>query len=189
MWGVKPVDNGEYLNPNSRGKIEWDDTFDVTSHKSQLWLQQFCRNLRSQTFYRSTLGPLLTNCFIESLKNWMQRRCEEEVSSNNRAPCCESSSFPYNSSVLKHCAAEASAELYRTPSYLWNNGGRAVAGLKFLKEPYTSNGTKTSQLYLPKIKALVVEYDSTFPFSLSYAAMNKFHNQASTTFCREIFNN
>lgn len=186
VWGVKPIDNGDYLDPSITGTPEWDETFDVSNPKSQLWLEQFCRNLRTQPFYRSTLGPLLPNCFIESLRTWMQRRCEDPIDSRiDYMPCCENSKFPYNSTVLQRCAAEASAELHRTPAYLWARDGTVTAGLKFLKDPslkeqQVPNDTNSVLPPTLKIKALIVEYDSTYVYSLSFASMNQFFHQVET---------
>ncbi|XP_015609573.1 protein dispatched homolog 1 isoform X2 [Cephus cinctus] len=186
VWGVKPVDNGDYLDPKARGNLEWDESFDVSNPKSQLWLQQFCRGLRAQPFYRSTRGPLLPNCFIESLRSWMQRRCEDPITMRaDREPCCERNPFPYMPAVLQRCAAEASAELHRTPAHLWNREGPVTAGLKFAKEPLqlpstSSNDTKSLAYPSTKIKALVVEYDSTHAYSLSFAEMDQFYHQVET---------
>ncbi|XP_066585770.1 protein dispatched [Prorops nasuta] len=183
VWGIKPVDNGDYLDPNSRGAPEYDESFDLTDPKSQIWLQQFCRNLRSQPFYRSTLGPLLPNCFIESMSDWMLRPCEDPIDPHiDRTPCCDVSVFPYTPKVLQQCAAEATAELYRTPSYLWNKeGGTVSSGLKFFKDPFPThlltNNTKAVPIPVPKIKALVVEYDSIYAYSLSFANMDEFYRK------------
>ncbi|XP_012258366.2 protein dispatched [Athalia rosae] len=188
VWGVKPVDNGNYLDPRSRGTLEWDESFDVSSQKAQLWLLQFCRGLRAQPFYRSTLGPLLPNCFIESLRSFMQRRCVDPIDPRiNRAPCCESSVFPYPPSVLERCAAEANADLYRTPSQLWGGESSTSAGLKFLKEEIRLNANDT-KLPQPKIRALIVEYDSTYTYSLSFAEMDHFYRQVESWMKEQLLN-
>ncbi|KOC67518.1 Protein dispatched [Habropoda laboriosa] len=185
VWGIKPIDNGNYLDPGLIGTPEWDESFDVSHPESQLWLEKFCRDLRAQPFYRSTLGPLLPNCFIESLNNWMQRRCEDPIDSHiNYMPCCEKSTFPYNASTLQRCAAAASAEMYRTPSYLWVRNG-VFAGLKFLNEPNLTqlqvlNETNAVIMPIPKIKALVVEYDSIYNYSLSFSSMDQFFHQVES---------
>ncbi|XP_076375765.1 protein dispatched-like isoform X1 [Megalopta genalis] len=182
IWGIKPIDNGNYLDPNFIGTPEWDESFDVSHSESQIWLQQFCRDLRSQPFYRETLGPLLPNCFIESLHNWMKRRCEDPVDSHiNYLPCCEKNKFPYNSSVLEQCAAEASAKLHNTPAHWWARQGVST-GIKFLNDPaltqlQISNETGSVIMPITKIKVLVVEYDSIYNYSLSYSNMNQFFHQ------------
>lgn len=180
VWGINPVDNGDYLDPRKKGKLDYDETFDISHPKSQLWLQQFCRNLRSQPFYHSTVGPLLSNCFIESLHSWMKRRCKDPIDPQiDYTPCCESSKFPYNSNVLQQCAAEASLSLHDTPN-LWSGSGLLSAGLKFVKEPLSAQANDTLMVkMMPKIKALIVEYDSTYAYSLSFANMDKFFHQAS----------
>ncbi|XP_014475791.1 PREDICTED: protein dispatched isoform X2 [Dinoponera quadriceps] len=179
VWGIEPIDNGDYLDPSRKGTPEWDETFDITAPESQLWLEQFCQNLRSEPFYRNTMGPLLSNCFIESLRSWMQRRCLDPLDPHiDYSPCCESSKFPYEPSVLQQCAAEATAELHRTPSYLWIRSN--AAGLKFVKEPphlLATMGTNVTTKLTAKIKALVVEYDSSYAYTLSFASMNTFFNQ------------
>ncbi|KAL2743261.1 protein dispatched [Vespula maculifrons] len=186
VWGIKPVDNGDYLNPDKKGMLVWDESFDVSHEQSQLWLQQFCYNLRIQPFYRNTLGALLPNCFIESLRTWMRRHCEDPIDTHiNYSPCCKRNSFPYKPNVLKQCAAEATAQLYRTPSYLWKRGGPVYAGLKFLKESIQTslqpkNATGSLILPVPKIKALIIEYDSIYDYSLSYFHMNQFFHEVET---------
>lgn len=189
VWGIEPIDNGDYLDPGGKGTPQWDETFDIADPASQLWLEQFCRNLRSQPFYRSTAGPLLTNCFVESLRSWMRRRCRDPIDPDvDYTPCCENSTFPYEPDVLRQCAAEASAQLHRTPSYLWIQGGVASAGLKFAKESLWPsqllNGTNLARAKMkaPEIKALVVEYDSSYVYTLSFASMSAFFNQASIPF-------
>ncbi|XP_043605135.1 protein dispatched [Bombus pyrosoma] len=185
VWGIKPVDNGNYLDPSLIGTPEWDESFDVSHPESQVWLEKFCRDLRAQPFYRDTLGPLLPNCFIESLHHWMQRRCEDPIDSHiNYTPCCKKSEFPYNASTLQRCAVEANAKLYSTPSYLWVRNG-VSAGLKFLNEPnlkqlQVSNETNSIIMPTPKIKALVVEYDSIYNYSLSFSNMDQFFHQVET---------
>lgn len=192
IWGVKPIDNGNYNDPSARGSFVHDESFDMTDAKSQEWLQQFCRNLRNQPFYRSTLGPLLPNCFIDTLRNWMERRCEDPADpSTDKMPCCKQSTFPYKPEVLRECAAKASDELYKTPSHLWTRGAPITAGLKFLREEIdVSNITFSSKKlpFIPKIRALVVEYDSTFVYSLSFAEMNRFYNQVEKWMQEQLTN-
>ncbi|XP_018405326.1 PREDICTED: protein dispatched homolog 1 [Cyphomyrmex costatus] len=188
VWGINPVDNGDYLDPRKRGTPDWDDTFDVSHPKSQLWLDQFCRNLRRQSFYRSTTGPLLSNCFIETLRLWMNRHCKDAIDSQiEYMPCCNGSIFPFKPSVLQQCAAEASDKIHHTP-HLWFRNGPLSAGPKFVKEPLLPAQATNNTLPIkvtPKIKALIVEYDSTYAYSLSFENMDKFFNEASITFLVE----
>jgi len=74
VWGVVEKDDGDYLDPGDRGEVEFDKRFDMSSADSQRWMLKFCQQLRKQSFYQSTVGPLLSNCFIETFKDWMDRR-------------------------------------------------------------------------------------------------------------------
>ncbi|CAL4119913.1 unnamed protein product, partial [Meganyctiphanes norvegica] len=113
VWGINPVDNGNYLDPESTGHLEFDETFDVSQPESQGWLLDFCRNLRNQSFYQSTLGPLLPNCFIETFKSWMERKCVDPIDRLSRYPCCEDSKFPYKKDVFNKCIHEGIQALYQ----------------------------------------------------------------------------
>ncbi|XP_074098681.1 protein dispatched isoform X2 [Cotesia typhae] len=189
VWGIKPVDNGNYLDPTSRGELEFDETFDISDQKSQVWLRKFCHNLRAQPFYHDTQGPLLSNCFIESFSTWMTRRCEDPGDPQlSRAPCCDVNSYPYKPHVLRRCVAEASADLYRTPHHLWTREGAVAGGIKYLKDSVkptylfnnNSNNNYNKNMPVPKIMVLIVEYDSTYSYSLSFAEMNEFYNKVET---------
>lgn len=75
VWGVKPIDNGNYLDPSSQGDLYLDDNFNISSVASQLWLLQFCKDFKTQPFYQTTTGPaMLPSCFIENFIRTMDRR-------------------------------------------------------------------------------------------------------------------
>lgn len=171
VWGVLPVDNGNHLDPRSRGQLKLDPSFDMSSPQSQTWLLQFCRRLRQQPFYQPTLGPLLPNCFIESFMSWMQRRCFDSIDNMDRTPCCEIVQFPYNSSVFNTCIVQAIADLYETPSEYFIPG---VAGPKFSKDQS------------PTIKVVVVEYDSNYSYSMSYSHMHDFYTRVENWMREEL---
>ncbi|XP_023705263.1 protein dispatched isoform X3 [Cryptotermes secundus] len=170
VWGILPIDNGDYLDPRRRGTIVYDDTFDMAAPESQRWLLRFCRRLKMQSFYQSMPGPLLPNCFIVSFKNWMQRRCRDPVNHIDRTPCCENSVFPYKRRVFEMCIVQAIADLYETPLYL----RPGVAGLKF------SDGKR------PKIRALIVEYDSNHSYSPSFSEMDDFFQEVESWTRKEL---
>lgn len=74
VWGVQPVDDGDYTNPNSYGSLHYDNNFNISSKESQIWLLNFCQNIRQQPFYQATFRFLLPNCFIENFIRYMERR-------------------------------------------------------------------------------------------------------------------
>ena len=118
VFGVRAEDNGDQLNPWSRGSLHLDPNFDISSEESQLWLIRFCKQIRSQSFYRSTIGPLLSNCFIETFKDWMENReCIDAINGFDRTPCCRTSHFPYKPSVFNLCLNKVIDLLDKTPNY------------------------------------------------------------------------
>lgn len=151
------------MNPYAKGTLQLDPTFDIADPTSQMWLLNFCRELRAQPFYLSALGPLLPNCFIESFLSWMQRRCIDPIDNIDRSPCCEIHPFPYERRIFQTCIVEAMSDLYETPAEYFMPG---VAGPKFSRD-----------ISVPTIQAIVVEYDSSYSFSLSYTYMNHFYNE------------
>ncbi|KAF9409485.1 hypothetical protein HW555_011160 [Spodoptera exigua] len=162
VWGVKAIDNGNHMNPASKGHIEFDHSFSVSDPDSQKWLSGFCSRIKRQSFFQPTLGPLLPNCFIESFKMYMSRRCIDHIDKINRTPCCETSPFPYKKEVFEFCLIKAMESLYQTPRELFMPG---VAGPKFRR---SAN---------PTVSAIVIEFESTVPYSMSYTEMDYFYSQ------------
>ncbi|XP_023940118.2 protein dispatched [Bicyclus anynana] len=163
IWGIKAIDNGNHMDPFSKGKLIFDDSFSVSNPKSQLWLLEFCSKIKIQPFYQQTLGPLLPNCFIESFKMYMSRRCIDTIDRINRTPCCESSHFPYTKEVFDFCIIKAMESLYETPREIFIPG---VAGPKFSRSAYP-----------PAVSAIVIEFESVIPYSMSYKVMDDFFVQ------------
>lgn len=175
MWGVQPIDNGNYLDPTSRGKLYLDDTFNVSAKESQQWLLDFCKNLKKQPFYQSNFGNfLLPNCFIENFITSMSRACIDSMSEQDRTPCCEVSAFPYSPEIFDYCLPESISNLYETPRFYFLPG---VAGPKFEK-PIVNETTglvpRNNLTVITKVKAVVVESDSTQSFTMSFTEMYKF---------------
>ena len=44
-----------------------------------------------QSFYSPSPGPMLSNCFMETFSEWMERPCKEGLTGEDRAPCCQAS--------------------------------------------------------------------------------------------------
>jgi len=177
IWGVKPEDNGNYLDPTSRGKLQLDNTFNVSAPESQVWLYEFCSRLKRQPFYQMSFGLLVPNCFIENLMSWMARKCKDSMSDIDRNPCCESSTFPYAPDVFDYCLPESIFALYETPREFFIPG---VAGPKF------QIVERTNSSIITQVKALVVECDSNQSFSHSYSEMETFVNNVQTWFQKEL---
>jgi hypothetical protein len=60
VWGVRDVDDGDYLDPGDRGGLHYDKSFDVTSGESfgqfhQHFTSSFCFNILLPKNYKSKL--------------------------------------------------------------------------------------------------------------------------------------
>ncbi|KAJ8665715.1 hypothetical protein QAD02_007377 [Eretmocerus hayati] len=191
VWGIMPTDNGNHLDPESLGSLDFDPTFNATTRSSQIWLQDFCRNLTMQPFYRKISGLITPNCFVESLQQWMNRPCKDRNSPIiDYTPCCNSSIFPYEPSVLKQCSAEAIAELHRLPTDLWDS--KSAAGLKFRQNNHGYSKEKynvsDSRKFIPEIQVVIVEYYSVYNFSLAYTHMDKFYTEVESWMQNQLLN-
>lgn len=155
VWGVKEKDTGNRLDPDSKGSLVLDGNLDVSHPDSQAWLLQFCQRLRNQTFLKPPDGWQLENCFIESLKYWMEFRDCDDV---NMAPCCRNATFPYDASLFQYCLEMATHDLHQEyPAYF----DKRKPGPRFLA---VNNS----------ISALLVEFDSRTSFSYVYEDMKEF---------------
>jgi len=162
VWGLVPTDDGDALDPESRGQVAMDPLFDPATADAQRWLLRFCQEVRSRPFFAPSAGPSLSNCYIQTFRDWMDRRCRDELGGGgDRSPCCQASRFPFAKNVHAKCLVEAVEHLYETPTDLWMPG---VAGPKF-------------NLSTGQPAAVVIEYDASQLFTFSHAEMERFYEQ------------
>ncbi|XP_051880078.1 protein dispatched homolog 1 isoform X2 [Pristis pectinata] len=166
VWGVSPVDAGDPLNPHDKGQLVLDAAFDVASPASQLWLLHFCQRLRNQTFYRQSEEQDFTSCFVETFRQWMENQdCEEP----SLYPCCSQSTFPYRQEVFELCIKRAIMELERSTGYHLDS---KTPGPRF-----DINDT---------IRAVVLEFQSTYLFTLAYEKMSRFYAEVDAWVSEEL---
>ncbi|KAJ8391551.1 hypothetical protein AAFF_G00088730 [Aldrovandia affinis] len=157
VWGVTPVDSGDPLNPKNKGKLTLDATFNVASPASQTWILSFCQRLRNQSFVHQSDEQDFTSCFMETFKQWMENQdCEEAPV----YPCCSQSLFPYRQDVFELCIKRAIMELDRSTIYHLDS---KTPGPRF-----DINDT---------IRAVVLEFQSTYLFTLAYEKMHQFYRE------------
>ncbi|XP_077408462.1 protein dispatched homolog 1 isoform X1 [Vanacampus margaritifer] len=166
IWGVTPVDNGDPLNPKNKGKLMLDSSFNIASPASQLWILNFCQKLRNQSFVFQSDEQDFTSCFIETFKQWMENQDCEEASVY---PCCSQSTFPYKQEVFELCIKRAIMELDRSTNYHLDS---KTPGPRF-----DINDT---------IKAIVLEFKSTFLFTLAYEKMHQFYCEVDAWITEEL---
>merc|ERR1740129_2134982 len=116
----------------------------------------FCTELKKQDFYQFQKGDLLlSNCFIQTFKDWMSGRACESLIGEDHRPCCLESNFPYDKAVFDKCLLIAIEDLFETPSDLWLPG---VAGPKF-------------DIKSKNVSVVIIEFDSKQLFSFGYTEM------------------
>lgn len=158
VFGIKPVDSGSHLDPDDRGMIEADEEFDVSLEDTQEWLLDFCKKFKKADFYQPIHGPLLSNCFIETFKTWIEERdCFDAISNHTNYPCCKSSSFPYTVQTFNTCIIRAIELLHRTPTYIISKDS---PGIRFSRST-------------PRVATVIVQYYSNFVRTNSYSEMKR----------------
>ncbi|XP_014665049.1 PREDICTED: protein dispatched homolog 1-like [Priapulus caudatus] len=163
VWGVQPADNGDHLDPYSTGTLQFDSSFDLMHHDSQVWLLEFCTQLRNQTFYKPSFGPQLTDCFMQKFANWMKKPCIA-LDESDSAPCCRASAFPFSRSVFTTCLERYMTSLQNTPTYDYHRG---VGGLRFDVES-------------GDVRAVILEFDSAYAFTFKYEPMHEFFERVES---------
>ncbi len=48
VWGLRPEDDGDRLDPSDRGRLHLDPGFDMATKDAQRWLLKFCEDVRKQ---------------------------------------------------------------------------------------------------------------------------------------------
>ncbi|KAK2890437.1 protein dispatched homolog 1 [Channa argus] len=166
IWGVTPMDNGDPLNPQNKGKLMLDRSFNISSPASQLWILHFCQKLRNQSFVFHSEEQDFTSCFIETFKQWMENQdCVE----GSVYPCCSQSTFPYKPDVFELCIKRAIMELDRSTNYHLDS---KTPGPRF-----DINDT---------IRAIVLEFQSTYLFTLAYEKMFQFYQEVDAWITEEL---
>ncbi|XP_076844349.1 protein dispatched homolog 1 isoform X2 [Brachyhypopomus gauderio] len=168
IWGVTPVDNGDPLNPKNKGKLTLDTSFNIASPDSQVWILNFCQKLRNQSFVFQSDEQDFTSCFMETFKQWMENQdCDEA----RVYPCCSQSTFPYKQDVFELCIKRAIMELDRSTIYHLDS---KTPGPRF-----DINDT---------IRAIVLEFQSTYHFTLAYEKMHQFYREVDAWIQEELKN-
>ena len=101
FWGIKPSDNGNHLNPDDKGTLEFDDNFgDLFTPAGQMFLHSLCKSVENQSFFEAFSGG---QCPIEKFID----EC-----TSGETPCCGiDAPFPFPANVTEKCAKLASSLL------------------------------------------------------------------------------
>lgn len=150
VWGVENVDNGDKLNPYSKGTVEYDLSFNPSTPRSQNWLRQFCRNLREAGFYKKVSPFEISNCFIEHFVHFMKMPCTK-----SEIICCRKT-FPYKEDIFNACVKKYIPIAMEQDVYFMD---KFSPGLKFRRG---------------KISALVIQFSSNLTYTYEYDVVDAF---------------
>lgn len=172
IWGVLPIDSGDQMDPYSHGVLTYDPSFDVSTEASQIWLLNFCKNLKKQKFFRVIPGPQLLNCFIENFVRWMEiRRCHDPIKKINVSPCCNTTIFPFSQNVFELCLVIYMKEISETPKEYISSS--YLGGPKFIQN---------------QSRVLIVEFLSNSSFSYNYYEIDSFYQSLEHWFKDQLKN-
>ncbi|XP_052768967.1 protein dispatched homolog 1-like isoform X1 [Mya arenaria] len=152
VWGIEKSDNGDRLNPYDKGFVTFEDSFNPSSPRSQIWLRQFCFKLRESGFYQRVTPFEIPNCYIEHFTLFMRQPCtvEEPV-------CCQRTNFPFPEKIFSHCIEKYIPLAMKDYTFFWT---KYTPGLKFVGN---------------KVKALVVQFSSNLTYTYDYKTMETFY--------------
>ncbi len=152
VWGVVGEDNGNHLDPKSDFPLVYDMSFNLSSQAVQTWMLDICTTIRNQTFMSDNYKQ--RECTIDLFNYFMRQSCY----SLSLKPCCGFSGPPYTPNVFEQCYPFFIKLLSRL-AYVNN--------WSFLDVPYFDENNN--------IKAFMVRFDSTQPWTASYAVTDKFY--------------
>ena len=199
MWGIKSADNGDPLNPNDEGTLEFDNNFGLTDAKSQTWMLEFCRRLENQTFYDPVANAAnmatYDGCMLETMVTWMNRECEHPVLNfPSFEPCCKVSKFPYEPAVFSKCLGLAARNVYRTPVSFFRPD---IAGPKFFTTYSNANTTEGQDIEdsafstrkakpvfsrMGELAVFTIRARTNYMYTISYDKMSDIYRRASQFF-------
>lgn len=154
MWGVLPIDNGDFLDPHNKGTLMLDADFDLSTPAAQRWILDFCARIRRTGFVQNRPGLYVTDCFMENfVRGFMARRCQKDQEDD----CCKRTPFPFDPSILISCLSTYIQVLQKDS---WLHYNAKSPGPRF------QNG---------RISAFFVQFSSNHTFSHSYEDVHKFN--------------
>lgn len=99
VWGILPTTDTNSWDPSDFGSLELDPNFNFGSNDSQIWLAEFCKNIKLQSFFNEDQNNF---CYIDEFQEWMRKPC----SSFNGDPCCENLHFPFRTETFNYCVVK-----------------------------------------------------------------------------------
>jgi len=120
IWGLQPADNGNINNPNSLSSLVIDNSFEVQSDESQIYLRDMCDRLFENEF---AIRPEKEyECPINRFDLWLQEQALLNPLTNAYETYCDNASaLPMQSSSFDACFI-AWSEINGETNVLHKNG-------------------------------------------------------------------
>lgn len=163
VWGVMAEDSGDPLNPSNHGTLRFDNSFHMETPQAQVWLIDFCSRFRQQPFYKHILGYEIVNCFLENYRDYMAGPCSDAYQKSQG--CCNVSSFPYSPETFTRCLGLYIPDLMNTP---------------YIGSYYSNYQLPGPRFKDGQIRAFLVEFSSTVPFTNAYEKLHAFYIEVNT---------
>ncbi|KAJ8043275.1 Protein dispatched-like 1 [Holothuria leucospilota] len=150
VWGIDPIDTGNYWDPNDTGELKLDEDFQFGSFETQLWFSEFCSRIKEQTFIDSS-NTSNNFCFIDQFRQWMNRPCFQ----TGNTLCCSKTHFPFPKVVFDECVKQFA--LFSCESQGCANW---IPGLRFDEND--------------ALRAIYLYFKSTHPYTLQFQPVDEF---------------
>ena len=141
IWGIKPADNGNHLNPDDKGTLEFDKSFDdrnLFTPEGQTFLRSVCKSVEKQSFFAAFAGSV--ECPIDGLI---------ELCTSGPDPCCGNATFPFPADVTKKCLLEF-ASLGNDSGVLFDAKSSTIKGFRMVistNQPFTTSFSVMDDVY------------------------------------------
>ena len=161
IFGVQSSYSGDPWDPDDFGRTVLDDSFAFSTTEHQVWMQQFCSDIRNQSFYHSIK---YYGCFLESLRWFMLNRSCNNIT----RPCCSDEAFPYQPDVLETCLRECVVLGYCAGvKYSSATGDLVAVDIDFESTTYLSFDYGRMEEYWTTVDSWMQEQINEAPSSLS----------------------
>lgn len=105
-FGIKGEDNGNHLDPDDRGKLEFVNSFEIFSSRSQEWMLDFCDDLLGDSM---TVRPERYRCFFDVSRQVLESaRCDYPEFNLTVPDVCCNTTFPVPSTDAMTCYTDYS---------------------------------------------------------------------------------
>ena len=163
VWGVIATDTGSHFDPYDKGVLKLDTSFNPSTPHAQIWLRQFCQQLRQTDFYKKVTPVEYNNCFIEHFILYMKSPCIR-----GESVCCNKVSFPYPERLFNMCMKKYIPIAMRQNIYFWD---KYSPGFRFVNN---------------EMKALIVQFSSNFVHADSYQMVKHFYERVNKWFADQL---